>query len=163
MKKVVGPILMLVVFATMMVGCASPGGYVIGPVSALTSRGNERAMVKRAALQSKALNQQQKRDVISASAGTHSAEEISVMVGVDLLALRGQSLTAAEIGKQALGALGDAVIYGACAYGLNEAGAFDWSSSSSDSSEENVTVNVTGSQDTTVVIDGDTAQTGVTN
>jgi hypothetical protein len=159
MKKVVGQLLAVLLLATMMVGCASPGGYVIGPVSAFTARSNERAMVKRAALQSKKLNTQQKRDVVHATARMHNTDEIAVMVGVDVLALRGAKLTVAEIGKQTLGALGDAVLYGAIAYGLDEAGVFDFSSDDSSSSSQDINITVNEGEDTTVTVSGDTSST----
>lgn len=140
-------------------GCASPGGYVIGPVSSITSKSNQKAMIKRAAINSGVLSKEQKRQVFKATAATHDPGEISIMVGVDILQLRGSKLTKGEIGKQALGVLSDAVIYGLAAYAGSEALDLGGSDDGGDSSSEDnsISIDITGSDETTIVIDGDTS------
>jgi hypothetical protein len=138
-------------------GCMSPGGLVVGPISGYTSGQNERAVIRRSAAMSKLLSADQKKKVFTASTSMSGAEEISVMVGVDLLQLRGAKLTSAEVGKQVLGVLGDAILYGLVAYGADEAGLFGGNSSGGDTStSEDINIDVTGSDNTTIVIDGDT-------
>lgn len=158
MKKLV-TLVSVIGIAACMSGCMSPGGLVIGPVSSYTSKQNERALIRRAAVASTEFTAEQKKKIFQASAAATDAGEVAVMVGVDILQLRGASLTKAEIGKQILGVLGDAVIYGAAAYAANEAGVLNFGGG--DDSSGSVSVNV-GGNNNNVSVSGDTTTTSTT-
>lgn len=137
-------------------GCASPGGYVIGPVSSYTSKSNEKSLVRRAAASSVKLTPAQKNKVFQATASYSDTGEIAATVGVDILELRGSKLSKGELLKQAGGVICDAVIYGGIAAALDGANIVGGGDSSSKSTSRDISVDVSNSQDTTVVIDGDT-------
>ena len=151
MKKL--NVLLALTIAAFLTGCMSPGGLVIGPVSSYTASRNERALIKRAALSSTDLTVDQKKRIVVATATGNDAGEIALMVGVDLLQLRGAKLTKQEVGKQVLSALGDAIIYGVAAYAADKSGLINLSSE--DSNSRNIAVNISGSEGTSVNISGD--------
>lgn len=101
--------LAFVLTAVLLSGCAT--SPVIGPVSYMTSQGNQRAMIRRSAMQSQSLTPEHKARVFQLLSHSSSPNEIAVGIGVDVMELVRGGYTTTEVVKQLVGVGGDITIY----------------------------------------------------
>lgn len=103
-------------------GCASPGGYIIGPVSAYMTSKNEDAVNQRMVLLSQAIQPEQKQQLLKAVNIGIRPGEFAMAAGIDLMAIPETSLTWPEILKNTFGVIVDAGIYTGLGYGVSQIG-----------------------------------------
>lgn len=101
---------------TVFCGCAT--APVIGPFSYMTSQNNKKAFVRRAALRSRKLTEDEKRHVVTLSAYTTAPTDIGMLVKIDVLELMSGKYTTGELFKQGAGVAGDVTLYSAIIYGF---------------------------------------------
>ncbi len=114
--------LVLVVAVSLCVGCASPGGLVVGPSSYYSASKNETAMSARSVMLAREIQPEQKQQLLKAVNLGIRPGEFAMAVGVDLAAIPETSMTWSEILKNAVGVIVDAGIYTGIGYGVSQIG-----------------------------------------
>jgi len=128
-------------------GCAT--SPIIGPFSYMTSKSNQKAIIRRSAIIDAKMVPEKKAAVFKATMFTTRPNEVAMAAGVDVMALINAEYTWGEIGKQLLGVGGDLVLYGVAGYGISEI------SGGSNSDSRSGGINVDGNNNTINATQGD--------